>query len=174
MTGNHPYHSIRSHATELPDDFLAVLPTGDSANLKIFLLFCSPASSLLTSSSPPHLPLSSQPCGGKMLWWIRPYTPAHLHPFTVFRVSPKKKTCDLLEGHHLHDYIHGWGLLPNCLLAVFVNWPVLIASQSPYETDVVSSEVPLEFLALQKSLDPAKICQHAWQWSASQVPRAGD
>ena len=51
--------------------------------------------------------------------------------------------------------------------AVFVNWLVLTAPPSLCETDVASSEVSLEFLALQKRLDPAEICQHMWKWSAS-------
>lgn len=50
---------------------------------------------------------------------------------------------------------------------MFVNWPVLTASPSLCESNVASSEVSLEFLALQKRLDPAEVCQHPWKWCAS-------
>lgn len=129
---------------------------------KLFLLFCSPAASLLISSSSLHRSLYPQPqhCGENMLWWIRPYMSVHLHYMHSFqRVSPEKTCVASCEGHHhLHDHM----MAEACWLLwiVVVHWSVLAAPQSCCETDVASSKVPLEILALQKSLDPMGSATH--------------
>lgn len=123
---------------------------------KLFLLFWSPAASLLISSSSPHRSLCppntvEKTCFDELDFICLPtFTTC-----TVFRESPQRRHVWPPEKAIVIFMITLWLRLAGCLRAVYVHWSVLTASQALCETDVASSEVPLEILALQKSLDPA-------------------
>lgn len=151
------------------------MPIGDSANLKTFLLFCSPTfslvvASLLTSCAPPWLSL--YPLKPVEETCFEELDLTHLYTFTFFkRVSTTKKKVMAYWGPN-HFIIMCWSFLALCLQAPWVSWPVLVAPQCPLGDWYC--KFSWRFWLRKRGLMPLKTANAHRNGVPAQVPRAGD